>query len=818
MNLKAPLVAALMALALILPAAAEEHLAAFLEEHCIRCHGPEKQKSDLRFDQLVFSFADEAHFEIGHSIVEMLSAKEMPPEDEPQPSPEARAAFLDALQARISESPQQQKQSGAVLRRMNKAQYRNTISDLLGVDAMLLGLTDSFPADEAVDGFTNNGEGLVMSDFLLDRYLGAARTAVDAALESGQKTAPYHYRLADDEALAQRYGREEGEYAGELFILYASDERAPGDIRGQSLFSTWRLSRFPDKATKPHPKAGVYQITFEVESRGRGAMPEVFGKQSRTDYPEYFGEDLHRLEIYLSSSEDRRRTRHLVETIDLPDNKRQSLVRNYWMPAGWTVEFAFGNGPVLAGGLGYLEAISEKLPPEFEHASKRDQKGMTKETLGRALRRRATPQIVFYKLEERGPLPLKAEDSETRALANLLSGDPVDLQGLRHFARRAFRRPVSDNELAPFAMLARTHPEGTRAAVEAILCSPYFLYLYENEGKLDDYALASRLSYFLWNTQPDAALMQLAEQGSLGKPGVLAEQLERMLRDRRSDEFVRSFVWEWLNLENTREMPPDAEKFYEYYRRQIAVAMIGETEAFFRYLLDENLSLANFIDSKFTFLNADIARHYGVQGIPTSRFQKVILPPSDRRGGLLGQASVLTASANGVETSPVVRGVWVLDRLLGTPPSPPPDDVLIAEPDARGALTIREIYAKHRTIESCNACHRKIDPPGFALENFDPVGQWRQEYDGGNPIDSSGQLPQGQAFDDIVGMKQALLSELPLVARNVVERVMAYATGRTMTRADANEVNLIVDELESSGQGMRDLVRLVVTSEAFLTK
>ena len=255
--------------------------------------------------------------------------------------------------------------------------------------------------------------------------------------------------------------------------------------------------------------------------------------------------------------------------------------------------------------------------------------------------------------------------------------------------------------------------------------------------------------------------MKLAVAGKLVDPHVLRTQTERMLADERSDAFVNDFTWGWLQLQNSVDMPPDGAKFIEFKRHSIQKHMIGETRAFCRDMLENNVPLAKFLHADYTFVNADMARHYGLPPVETTvAYEKVTLEPRSRRGGLLGQASVLTASANGVDTSPVVRGIWILEHILGTPPNPPPPDVPIVEPDTRGELTIREIYAKHRTVESCNSCHEKIDPLGFALENFDAVGQWRTKYESGHEVDPSGQMPNGEKFDDVTGLKQIMVRDL----------------------------------------------------------
>ncbi len=407
---------------------------------------------------------------------------------------------------------------------------------------------------------------------------------------------------------------------------------------------------------------------------------------------------------------------------------------------------------------------------------------------------------------------------------------------IRAFAKRAFRRPVSDEELAPYIKLGKASPEGVRTAIEAILCSPQFIYLYEPEGQLDSYAIASRLSYFLWDTMPDDELMKLAEKDSLKDPSVLRAQTVRLLEDPRSNAFVNRFVWGWLKLQKTTAMAPDPTKFFEYYRGRYFTAMVTETETFFRHLLDNNISISHFIDSDYTFINSDLGRHYGIKGVnTTATFKKVSLKPEHHRGGLLGQTSVLTASADGVATSPVTRGIWILENLLGTPPPPPPLNLSTElAPDIRGAKTIRERLAAHRVKDECNQCHKKIDPIGFALESFDPVGAWRTNYQAGGQenekrkkkgsvakgpaVETAGHMPDGEKFSGINDIKKIILKDLTLFRRNMISKLLTYGTGREMKALDRGEIDRVAEKVKIKEDGLQDLVLEVVASEIFLRK
>ncbi len=783
--------------------------AAFFEKHCVQCHGSKKQKAKLRLDALNWAPADQGNLETWREIADKLELREMPPEDEPQPTPAERAAILQWLGPKLAASSTPEP---VLLRRLNRAQYRNTLRDLLQIDVFADDPTTAFPADDEEHGFDNLGASLQMSDFLLRQYLKVARLAVDRATFEGDRPEAKTYTLMDEKSRALNFKAPGNDKKNRGYVvLYRNDERAPGDPRGQQFINS--------REGASHD--GWYQFTFEVESKGRGTMAKEFSEQKRNDYQVYRPEDLHRFEIYITAPNGKfaiqTRPRRLVFSADLPDNKPKTIRQRIWVPAGWRVEAGFGNGY-----WGVRDSLT-LVDPEFDmEAFRKLPRREQNERYGRLVLNRFetlnAPRIVVHDVVETGP----HYDQWPPMSHQMVYGKPGQSKAdvVLAFAERAFRRPVTSGHVAPYLKLAENSSEGIRTAIEAILCSPRFLYFNEPPGKLDDYAIASRLSYFLWNTMPDDALMADARKGKLSDPASLKAQLKRMLADPRSEEFVKSFIWAWLRLENTVEMAPDPMKFYDYHRNRIADSMFIETTAFFRYLLMENLPILNFIDSDFAIINADLARHYEMPGKvkTTAKFKRVELKGTSRRGGLLGQASVLTASANGVDTSPVVRGIWILENLLGTPPSPPPPDIDVPEPDSRGELTIRQLYAKHRTVESCNDCHKKIDPLGFALENFDAAGVWRTSYESKHPVDPSGRMPNGESFDDLNGLKAIMARDLTLFNRNLTSKLLTYATGRAMDVADRPEIDRIATELEKQGGGLLDLMQLVVTSRTFLNK
>ncbi|MCE9526354.1 MAG: DUF1592 domain-containing protein, partial [Planctomycetales bacterium] len=413
---------------------------------------------------------------------------------------------------------------------------------------------------------------------------------------------------------------------------------------------------------------------------------------------------------------------------------------------------------------------------------------------------------------------------------------------LKNFARRAFRRPVTAEDIAPYVAVVKakldaeyTFELAIRAALKGVLISPEFLFLREKPGKLDDFALANRLSYFLWSTMPDDELFTLAEQQKLSQPEVLRQQVERLLADPKATAFTENFVGQWLRLREIDATEP-SHIVYPEFDHLLKVSMIRETELFFEELLKNDLSVTNFVASDFTMLNGRLAKHYGIPGVAGWEFKKTPLPPESHRGGVMTMASVLKVTANGTTTSPVMRGAWVLDRILGMPPPPPPDNVSAIDPDIRGATTIREQLAKHRSVESCGVCHRKIDPPGFALESFDCIGGWRDWYrvtgnggpvmvDGrhmpyhkGKPVDPSDVMEDGGKFENVDQFKQLLLKDKPLLARALATKLITYSTGRAPQASDRDAVETIVRRVGEKDYGLRSLIHEIVQSELFRNK
>jgi hypothetical protein len=417
---------------------------------------------------------------------------------------------------------------------------------------------------------------------------------------------------------------------------------------------------------------------------------------------------------------------------------------------------------------------------------------------------------------------------------------------LADFLPRAFRRPVDDDLRGQYVGLVEARLQAgdcfetaMRWAYRAALCSPDFLYHVEHSGPLDDYALACRISYFLWNSMPDERLTELAASGKLREPAVVREEVERLLEDPKSQRFIDDFLGQWLKLRQIAATDPDR-KLYPEFSLYLQDSMVAETRAYFRELIKKDLDASHLVRSDFAMLNEKLAAHYGIPGVVGSQIRRMELPPDSPRGGFLTQGAILKITANGTTTSPVPRGAFVMERLLGRAPDPPPPNIPAVEPDVRGAVTIREQLEKHRADATCAACHAKIDPPGFALESFDVIGGWRDRYRSigeGDPaprgdidpfihiafklgpaVDTTGVLPDGRAFNDIAEYQDLVAADSQALLSNLARQFTIYATGREVAFADRDRLSEVVDRTQEHGGGIRTLIHELVQSPLFQTR
>lgn len=797
---------------------ADEPASAFLRKHCIRCHGSEKQKAECRFDTLPAQIRKLDDLERYQEIVDQLNLQNMPPEGESQPSIQERASVIAHLTRKLTTARAKLHTSGghSVLRRLNSWEYRHTIGELLGLNVDVWDPAEEFPEEVKVDGFDNNGAGLVTSGRLMDDYFVAAEEAIRRATQFGDRPgskkyaqkSPFYFKGKDAQDLPKLFQTGRFRWVPETPYtdLYGRHYRG-GHLGFRPLFRQGGVTH-----------SGIYTIRVRAAAVGRVH-----------DYGNALGDFRNGDPLVMEiAAVDRRGS---VEStgnvskmtslarVELTTEAPQWFQWKVYMEAGYEPEVRFRNGPLSAKRMVRVLTTHAVDKPEFKPFV--GMKGGIEKGHG-VLKAYKGPRLRIWEMQLEGPHYDVWPTAGHRAIYGKLRLDELNATTIGHrlesFAEKAFRRPPVDGELEPIQRLVASKlQEGVKPlhalqlGCQAILSSPGFLYLNLGEGELDEAALASRLSYFLWSSPPDETLRKLAGAGNLRSD--LPAQVKRMLADPRSDRFVRHFVRRWLELDNIGTMPP-SEDFLEYYRDNLETAMRAETETFFRHVLDNNLSLREFLDADYSFLNRELALHYGIEGVEGNELRRVSLKGS-RRGGLNGQGAFLTASANGVDTSPVVRGIYVLEKLLGYTPPPPPPDVPAIEPDIRGAVTIREQLKKHREIATCAECHRRIDPLGFALENFDAVGGWRDKYEAKTPIDSAGKLPGGDSFRTVSEFRKILVARQPQFNRCLTEKLMTYALGRELEIGDRPSVDKILAELNRRKGGLRDLIGLVVLSKPF---
>ena len=793
-----------------------DQLKPFLTKYCLECHQGDEPSGDRDLTQLTGAINTSNDVVDYQDMLDQLNLSDMPPSEAAQPSTVERRQAIDWLTDRIRQYHESRADDDAavVLRRLNAREYRATIRDLLHIDVTMFHPDDTFPRDQVSEHLDNVGDALVTSGFLLAKQLEAADAVVSKAMGSLQQsqvqTWSFQKNFRQQPEIDQVHGKTNGFSRITLYDVKGAD-------KPEGAYAP--IHEFRDGV----PLDGYYEIRFRAAAVNR---------QHPYD-PEFLGTDPDEpLRLGIVAGNSRVGPLHKQQPIEpqlaefeLADEE-QWYSAKIWLDAGYTPRFTFING--LMDVRGIWGKLIRKYPDQFPEQPR---KGIVADRFN-AIKFGKLPQIHIHEIEIKGPFYDSWPTPSQKVLleddwAAAAVGDELPEELIRAHVQRvaslAYRRPATDAEVDQVMSVYRarradgsTQLNAYADGVRMILCSPNFLYLEPAvDGQLSPWAIASRLSYFLWSSLPDRELLSKAEDGTILDPGVLRQQANRMLNDHRSDALVAGFTDSWLALRDLGSMPPDRGQFRAYYHYDLDSAMREETRLFVRHLIAEDLSILNCIDSDFTFVNRPLARFYGLPVPEGPGFERVSIS-DDRRGGLLGQASILTVSANGIDTSPVVRGVWVLENLLGDPPQPPPPDVEPLDPDIRGATTIREQLEKHRQVASCNDCHRSIDPMGFALENFDPIGGWRTRYGKNRPIDASGTLPDGQQYQSVVEFRRLLLGRSEQFARALAGKLLAYAIGRHVTSSDRPHVDRIVRELAEHDHGMRELIFQVVTSEPFL--
>ncbi|MFT7444532.1 MAG: hypothetical protein ACI9AF_001436, partial [Granulosicoccus sp.] len=719
------LVTAAIGLARAEDAVSKEVIADFLHDYCFDCHDSASEKGEREFESLNLPIQNLHDLVMAQEIIDQVTLKEMPPKKKDQPEDEERLKVIRALRGEVSAARGRFKSNGGktVMRRLSNREYENTLAVLFGRRVDTLGLTADFPKEKTSRHIDTIGESLVTSGFLVDQYFQSAQRLVELRLGKPEMKAKSWHFTENFKQYEELSGSHKAVFKYKYLCVY---EQPDTDTRQGSY---GHIEDFLEGV----PVSGLYELKVLVQGMHRDTHydPKIFG----IDLSEPFIIGVVPGDATKGHIHYPQRIEPLLAQSVVPDKAPEWIKFQVWLEAGQTPRFTFPNGPYESR-RAVLE-LNKRYGKEFKNPSN----GVSRAAL---LREGKLPHLRISEIKVKGPLPEKDGSAEERAVFGE-GGFQAEkaLEQLDCFAEKAFRRSLCEVDRT---RLHGFHGKRIKAGapprqaaldvIKLILCSPSFFYLSEitpeEKPALKPYDLATRLSYALWAGPPDEDLLKLAGSDRLNDPKVLREQVERMLDDSRSEGFVNSFLDGWLNLRDLGGMPPPREKARRYYSENLPASMKGEVRRFFTHVLRENRKVIELLDADYTFVDKYLAKHYQFPEGETLRlkdgFQKVKVPDRRRRGGILGMAAVHTVSANGIETSPVVRGVFVSENILGVVPPPPPDEVPAIEPDVRGAITLRDRLAKHMASKTCAVCHRKIDPPGFALESFDQLGRWRDRY------------------------------------------------------------------------------------------
>ncbi|MDF1739151.1 MAG: DUF1588 domain-containing protein [Verrucomicrobiales bacterium] len=855
-----------------------------ISNSCLECHDADSEKGDVNLDSATIDWKNIQDLDIWQRALNAIDEGTMPPPDEAQPTEEERNSLFAFLDENLLEHTPI---GGTLPRRLNKAEYEATIRDLVQLSKFKLPL--GFPKDTEYHGFDNVGEGLVLSPPHLNAYTEVAREIADQIFPP-ERAAPKIQKWEagpEDMVLSFSAATVHGD-ALRLVSRSVDIMRSctwPSRIEiGDS--GTYQMSVSASKflADTGHPfeepmLLAVYARPVSATDRSTIRSFRLLKEISvKTESPEVttFEADLYKGETLLFHWANAEMTHAHAE---LSAQFEEWFKTDPRFLAAWQ-KAVFRAGDIrnpqttsLRGRNGWDIVSKHWADPDLDLSEATMDSKMTKRFLQIADSNNGTfnladalchfyhnngPALEFHHLTVEGPSKL-VESPADKARENIrqrITGVRKEGQSQEDFARemlksflpRAFRRPVSDETIASYLTIATRHwdeghslDEGLHLLLRNILISPRFLYRSLGPEKMDDFDLATRLSYFLAQRPPDATLRDLAERNRLsptipaGPNGerkeywVLRREAERLLPTRETAPFIQSFVGQWLDTETLSGIMPDPKFRFEEDSTRLAKR---ETERFFLEILAKNLPMTDFIDPDFTFTSVNFAaRNYGftpriakaggnkLDTKAKAEFQRIGMKRGGRYGGLLGQAAILMATANGVDTQPVIRGVWVLENILGTPPPPPPKNVPALTPDTQGATTPRELLSAHTREAACAGCHQRIDPVGYVLENYDPVGRWRTEWPVSNAkIDPSGTLPDGTEIKDAIEFKSWLVENIDLFSQCLAEKLMIYATGRVPNYAETREIEEIVKRNHETGNGFRDLLLSLIESETFRTK
>ena len=778
----------------------ETEVKSLFEASCQLCHG-ENTATPLNVQELNYDLDNAETYRTWQHIYNRLERGEMPPmavsESVRSLIDNALAALKPAL---VDANVAARGGSRTALRRLTQLEYANTLQDLLYLDAeAAMALSGGLPAEADTGGFDTVASKQDISPLHVRSYLSVADSALDAAIQLGPRPEAEPFKI-DYTKSQGAMGLSEGKVFGTGITLMRDD----AVVTFFDIVSTYGLHSLGEGYYVPAP--GRYRVTLDA-------------------YP-YQADSPVILTLYSGAKQG------IVASLD-------NLIGSFDLvePEGRVVEVTTYLTPGML------------VVPSLAEADERGELTGLYYNADQNVRDYTGEGIAIKSMTLEGPLHDMWPPASTR---ELLTGIDFDESGqielskpaidhineiVENFAQRAFRRPLVAGEAKSYADLAlplledgRPFLEALRVPLRTVLNAPSFLYQDGASGELDDYRLASRLSYFLWRSMPDEALLAVAESGRLSDPTELSRQVDRMLDDPKSKRFVKDFVGQAYRLYEINSTSPDS-NLYPEYNDLLGQALQLETELFYEELIRENLSVANLVAADFTFLNRRLAEHYNVPGIEGQQMRKVMLPEGSVRGGLLGQGSIHKITSNGTSTSPIPRGNFVLANFLGRPAPPPPPNVGGVEPDTRGTTTIREQLAAHRDSPVCAGCHRNIDPPGFAMESFDPVGGFRDKYRflgepvseyytpleyNGLPVDASGETTDGVSFGGFAEYQQVLLdNEMDAISYNLASQLITFGTGADIEFSDRDAVDEILSSTKEQNYPLRTMIHQVVASDLF---
>jgi len=746
---------------------------AVLEHYCVDCHDNGEFAGEISFQQNDPDHVAD-HADVWERVLRKLQTRTMPPQDSARPAPATYDSFGTWLAAELDRSARPNPGRPA-LRRLNRSEYANAVRDLLDLNVDVASL---LPPDDSAFGFDNIGDLLGVSPSLLERYLAAAdRVSALALGDPGVEAGAVTYRNRGDQSQAEHL---EGQPLGTVGGLVV-DHYFPLDGEYEVKLALLRTNLSAIRGLEH-----THQLEIAID--GKRVLLETIGGERDAEVPGQL----------------------IPERSDLVDERLR-------------VRLGLGAGEhhVTAAFIRKVGAGTNRLRP-FDRSN-----ADTYDSTGRPHVESLTIVGPFAPTGPGDTVSRRTILTCTPAGADDETRCATDILGV--LARRAYRRPIDDADLArlmPFFEAGRASggfDRGVQLALRRLLASPAFVFRVEQEPadlapgasyRITDLELATRLSFFLWSSLPDDELVALAAANRLHEPAVLEAQTRRMLEDRRADALVANFAGQWLHLRNLENINPNSD-FFPDFDNDLRQAFRREAELFFASVLRENRSVLDLMTADYTFVNERLARHYGIPNVYGSQFRRVALGTDlDARRGLLGKGGVLMATSHADRTAPTLRGKWVMENLLGSPPPPPPGAVPPLEDPGAAPRTMRERMQKHRAAPACFSCHGLIDPLGFAMDNFDAIGRWR-EYDGTNQIDASGALPNGTAVNGVTALRDALMADPRLFAQAFTEQLMTYALGRGLQYYDRPVARGILRRAAADGYRFDSIVLGIVASVPF---